>query len=76
MTRRTRPGAKDSDTAPSRAGLSEQARLQRLAAEQGVQPVTDPTVLLGGFWPEEESAEEFLTTLRAWREERPAPHQP
>jgi hypothetical protein len=42
----------------------------RLAAEQGVEPVTDIKSLRGDFWPEDESADDFLATLRAWREER------
>ena len=40
-----------------------------LAAEQGVKPVSDPDTLYGDFWPEDESMEEFLTTLRRWRQE-------
>jgi len=44
-----------------------QHKLRELAAEQGVEPITDPTELFGDFWPEEETTEEFITTLREWR---------
>ncbi len=46
------------------------ARLQRLAAEQGVEPATRFEDLLGDFWPEDESMEEFLETLSSWRQDR------
>jgi hypothetical protein len=36
-------------------------------AEQGTGPIMDVSVLHGDFWPEEESSEEFLETLREWR---------
>jgi hypothetical protein len=32
-----------------------------------VGPITSLDELRGDFWPPEESTEEFLTTLRAWR---------
>ena len=35
-------------------------------AEQGTELV-EVSVLHGDFWPEEESMEEFLETLREWR---------
>jgi hypothetical protein len=41
--------------------------VEELAARQGVKPVTDPTTLLGDFWPEDQSAEDFLAAVRAWR---------
>jgi hypothetical protein len=47
-------------------------RVARLAAEQGVQPVTRFEALLGDFWPADEGDEDFLATLRAWREDRPS----
>ena len=40
---------------------------EQLMAEQGTGPITDVSVLHGDFWPEEESIEEFLATLREWR---------
>src|SRR5579859_7997913 len=41
--------------------------LEQLAAAQGVGPVTDFESMLGDFWPEQETTEEFLATLRTWR---------
>jgi len=40
-----------------------------LAAEQGVTPIADFDALLGDFWPEEESADEFIAAVREWRRE-------
>ncbi len=44
--------------------------LDQLIAEQGTKPVADINALHGDFWPEGESAEEFVAQVRAWREER------
>jgi hypothetical protein len=41
--------------------------LDELAAEQGVVFPRDPSELLGDFWPEEESIDDFLTAMREWR---------
>ena len=41
--------------------------IEQLMAEQGTGPITDPSVLHGDFWPEEESVEEFVATIREWR---------
>jgi hypothetical protein len=38
-----------------------------LIAQQGKGPLSDPKVLLGDFWPEDESVEEFLAALHEWR---------
>lgn len=43
--------------------------LETLAAQQGVTPVTDTATLLGDFWPENENADDFVNTVRAWRRE-------
>jgi hypothetical protein len=43
--------------------------LATLAAEQGVQPVTDFDNLLGDFWPEDETADDFIVAVRSWRRE-------
>jgi hypothetical protein len=40
---------------------------EELIAQQGKGPITDPTVLLGDFWPEDEPVERFLAALREWR---------
>ena len=41
--------------------------VEQLMASQGTGPITDVTRLHGDFWPQEESIEEFLKTLREWR---------
>lgn len=43
-------------------------RIEQLVAEQGTRPL-DFEEMLGNFWPEEESADEFLAALREWRNE-------
>ena len=60
------------DRAASRkkAGLSEQkSDLEQLAREQRVSAIVDFESLLGNFWPEDESADDFITQLRSWRKE-------
>lgn len=48
--------------------------IEQLMAEQGTGPITDASVLHGDFWPEEESVEEFVATIREWRgHKRPDP---
>src|SRR3954469_10025960 len=42
---------------------------QPLATQQGMQPVTNVDVLLGGLWPEDETADAFVATVRQWRRE-------
>jgi hypothetical protein len=41
--------------------------IDELIAEQRVEFPRDPQDLLGDFWPEEESIDEFLAALREWR---------
>ena len=48
---------------------SSQADLDRLIAAQGVKPVARFEDVLGDFWPEEESADEFIAAVREWRRE-------
>jgi hypothetical protein len=38
-----------------------------LIAEQGVEFPRDPEELLGDFWPQEESIDDFLAALHEWR---------
>jgi hypothetical protein len=45
--------------------------LEALASEQGVEPADDFDALLGDFWPEDESVDEFVATLREWRRDAP-----
>ncbi len=35
--------------------------------EQGVKPVSDARELLGDFWPEGESVDNFIAAVRDWR---------
>jgi len=46
---------------------SGQPSIEQLMAEQGTGPITDVSVLHGDFWPEDESVEEFVATIREWR---------
>ena len=41
--------------------------VDELIAQQGKGPISDPTTLLGDFWPEDEPVEEFLAALHEWR---------
>ena len=41
--------------------------LERLAAEQGVRPVTDFESLRADFWPEDESVDDFVRIVRERR---------
>ena len=49
---------------------------EELASQQGVTPVDDFETLLGARLPEDESAEEFCASLRAWRREGNLPPNP
>jgi hypothetical protein len=40
--------------------------LEALADQQGVTPASDFTQLLGDFWPESESADDFIAATRTW----------
>jgi hypothetical protein len=41
--------------------------VDELIAQQGKGPLSDPMILLGDFWPEDEPVEEFLAALDEWR---------
>ena len=41
--------------------------VDELIAQQGKQPIHDPRVLLGDFWPEDEPVEDFWAALHKWR---------
>jgi hypothetical protein len=43
--------------------------LGTIMARQGVRPVRTFDDLLGDFWPNEETADEFVATIRKWRSE-------
>ena len=53
----------------AQALFEEKADLDQLAAEQGVSPAANFNALLGDFWPEDETADEFIAQVRAWRRE-------
>jgi hypothetical protein len=40
---------------------------EELITAQGLTFPRDPNDLLGNFWPEEESIDDFLSALREWR---------
>jgi len=40
--------------------------IDELISEQGVEFPRDPQELLGDFWPQEESVDDFLAALREW----------
>jgi hypothetical protein len=46
-----------------------EADFRTLAAQQGVQPVTNFEDLLGDFWPDDETADQFIDAVRQWRRE-------
>ncbi len=41
--------------------------IEELLAEQGLAFPRDPHELLGNFWPEEESIDDFLAAMHDWR---------
>ena len=41
--------------------------VEELAAKQQLTFPRDPRELLGNFWPEEESINDFLSAVREWR---------
>jgi hypothetical protein len=56
------------DTSPDpRYNFDANPTLAELVAQQGKGPVADLGVLQGGFWPEDESIEDFLSALYYWR---------
>ena len=55
--------------------VAAQVRLEELAREQGVHPIEDPSSLVADFWPEDETADEFIAAVQAWRHEG-NPQQP
>lgn len=50
--------------------------LDELAQLQGVEAVESIESLVGDFWPEDESVDEFNATIRAWRHGEPPPRSP
>jgi hypothetical protein len=56
--------------------LTPEERLAALLAAQGVQPVRDIAELAFPDWPEDESADDLIAAVRAWREGRDTPRRP
>ena len=51
--------------------------VEALARQQGVGPFNFAVAReLGKFWPEDESIDEFITTVRQWRDEEGAKERP
>jgi hypothetical protein len=51
---------------------SDEARLDKLAAEQGVRPIEDFDAFMDeteDVWPEEENVDDFIKAVRRWRHE-------
>ena len=49
------------------AAQAARKKLERLAVEQGILPITDFDSLRADFWPENESVEDFVRTVRERR---------
>lgn len=59
----------DSQTGQDTSEFYKRHTVEMLVEEQGVKPIMDPNVLRGDFWPEDESIEDFIKTIRQWRDE-------
>ena len=62
MAQRNPMGRDDASTAKAA-----RRQLEKLAAEQGVQPITDFGSLRADFWPEDESVDDFVRVIRERR---------
>ena len=51
-------------------GFEETIDIHQVAARQGVGPLTDIDALSGDFWPEDESADDFVAAVRQWRRDQ------
>lgn len=56
----------------SRAEFERHHTLAELAAAQDVKPIARIEQVLGDFWPPDETADEFIAAVRAWRDGRTA----
>jgi uncharacterized protein (DUF433 family) len=56
--------------------FEEKPDLDQLALEHCVQAAADFDSLLGDFWPEDESADDFVAQLRSWRKESGTTQKP
>ena len=57
----------DSELTIQRHLLKGHSSIEELLREQSVTPVSDAHELLGDFWPEDESIDDFLAAVREWR---------
>lgn len=72
MSRQTQAhskAAKDIYKAMTKTRAQARNELEALAEEQGVSPVADAGDLVGDFWPEDESVDEFVAAVREWRDD-------
>ena len=60
---------REAELAREQARSQAHLRAWELAKRQGVKPIQNIDELKGDFWPEEESADEFLSWLRKTRRE-------
>ena len=67
LNRQQRGGGEEKRSATVPYAASGHPSIEQLMAEQGTAPITDVSALHGNFWPEEESVEEFVATVREWR---------
>jgi hypothetical protein len=51
------------------ASMNDSRNLSEIAREQGVEPIHDLSSLRADFWPEDESVDEMVETIRKWRRE-------
>jgi len=65
--RQLREGEPENRPASVSYAASGHPSIEELMAEQGTAPITDVSELHGDFWPEEESVEDFVATIREWR---------
>lgn len=52
---------------PSTGFYDTKTDLDTLIRDQGVKPIKNVAELAADFWPENESADEFIATVRGWR---------
>lgn len=55
-------------------GIDERTDIYRLIEMQGIGPVQSAHALRGGYWPDEDEAENFDETVRGWRHEGEGEH--
>lgn len=66
-TRRSTEHNLDATLTEAELQAQRRARIAALAAAQGMRPVENPEDLVFHDWPEDETADDFLAAVRAWR---------